>query len=277
MSKATILLLAGLVLLLASISAAEAAVPQLITIQGRLRNATTLEPLVGNYDVNFTIWDDATAGNMLYNETQSIIPDQFGIFQILLGSINILNLPFNQQYYLQLSVNGSILSPRHSMTSSAYTYRSGVSNDLQCTNCVNTSKIADDAVTLEKYNCVNVTCSNIGFPNALAFNLSGICNDTDGCTLRLSFHPTAMVGSWQAGAWGYLAVDGSDWASMVLQGGSGAVSTFTGDFTNGTSEILIKDSGANCVMYDRGGIFATPYVTCPSGMFNPSCSYWACD
>ncbi len=274
MSKATILLLAGLVLLLASISAAEAAVPQLITIQGRLRNATTLAPLVGNYDVNFTIWDDATAGNMLYNETQSIIPDQFGIFQILLGSINTLNLPFNQQYYLQLSVNGSILSPRHSMTSSAYTYRSGVSNDVQCTNCVNTTKIADDAVTFEKYNCVNVTCSGSPFGYVTDFNASGICDDKDGCTLRLSYYPNFLIPPWRAAAWGYLGTRGSDWVSMVLQGG-GVFRTYTGTFGNLASETIIENNGSDCIMYDDGISLGNFSVNCPTSP--KSCSYWVCD
>jgi hypothetical protein len=275
MSKATILLLAGLVLLLAGISAAEAAVPQLITIQGRLRNATTLDPLVGNYDVNFTIWDDATAGNMLYNETQSIIPDQFGIFQILLGSINTLNLPFNQQYYLQLSVNGSILSPRHSMTSSAYTYRSGVSNDVQCTNCVNTSKIADDAVTLEKYNCVNITCSNAGFAVSRDFNTSGICYKPYGCTIRLSYHPNFQFGAWKSASWGYVGVDGSSWVSMVLQGG-GVFRNHVGTFANGSAETIIEDNGSNCFVWDDGVVSPNNFsVGCPA---SPStCSYWVCD
>ena len=273
MNRATILLIAGLVLLLANISIAEAALPQLITVQGKLSNATTLVPLVGGYSVNFTIWDASTAGNMLYTETQPITTDQFGIFQVLLGSVNTLNLPFDKQYYLQIEVNSSVLSPRHSMTSSAYTYRSGVSNDLQCTDCVSTGKIADDAVTLEKYNCVNMTCSGSPFGFMTDFNTSGICHDVDGCTLRVAYNPSIFVPPWRSAAYGFVGEVGSSWVSMVLQGNA-VFTTYTGTY-GGASEIVVQEASTNCVVYDSGISASNFSVSCPSSP--NSCSYWACD
>jgi hypothetical protein len=164
------------------------------------------------------------------------------------------------------------------MTSSAYTYRSGVSNDVQCTNCVNTTKVADDAVTFEKYNCVNISVTGTSIGGyARDFNTSGICYKPYGCTIRVSYYPAGIVfGSWKSAAWGYVGVGGSSWASMVLQG-NGNFRTHAGTFANGTSETIIEDNSSTCVVWDDGVVSPNNFSVSSGSSNTTTCNYWFCD
>lgn len=97
-----------------------AAIPHLINYQGRLTDSSG-KPLEGAYNLTFRIYDAETAGNLLWEEIQSGIVIQKGIFSILLGSIKSLDdLPFNKQYYLEIKVNNEVMTPRQIIASAAY-------------------------------------------------------------------------------------------------------------------------------------------------------------
>lgn len=69
-------------------------VQQLISFQGKV---DYLGELVGYGDIEVTIWDNATGGNLLYNSTDDFYGSVFnGYFDVMLGSITPLDLNYNQ-------------------------------------------------------------------------------------------------------------------------------------------------------------------------------------
>ena len=118
-----ILLTCSLFIILA-IRIGQAQIPQTINYQGVLRDtAGTIIP-DGSHDLLFTVFDTASGGNMLWQETHPSVMVKNGLFNVILGSIspllNPLNLSFNNQYWLEVNVNGKVLAPRVKMTSTPY-------------------------------------------------------------------------------------------------------------------------------------------------------------
>ncbi len=100
---------------------AQATIPEFITLQGRLSD-TNNNPLNGNYDFDLKIYDAASGGTLIWSETQNDIPVANGIFNILLGNVQTLDDDFDDQYWVEISVESSTLSPRVRLTSSPYAY-----------------------------------------------------------------------------------------------------------------------------------------------------------
>lgn len=96
-----------------------ATVPHLINYQGRLTD-TSGSPLNGSYALTFRIYDAETAGNLLWEENQTGVLVQKGIFNIMLGSVTNLNLTFDKPYFLEIKVGGEVMTPRQRMTSAGY-------------------------------------------------------------------------------------------------------------------------------------------------------------
>ena len=65
-------------------STAYADIPKLIDCQGKLTDSDG-NPLQGNRHVTFRIFDDLNAGQLLWEETQTITMDN-GIFDTMLGA-----------------------------------------------------------------------------------------------------------------------------------------------------------------------------------------------
>jgi hypothetical protein len=96
-----------------------AAVPHLFNYQGRLTDKSG-KPLEGSYSLTFRIYDHETAGNLLWEEAHQGVVIQKGVFSVLLGSVNNLNLAFDTQYYLEIKVGTEVMSPRQLIAGSAY-------------------------------------------------------------------------------------------------------------------------------------------------------------
>lgn len=114
-----IILISFIVCLILSTAPATATVPQLISIQGKLTDASDT-PITANTAFDFYIYDDEFAGTQLWSETHTITPDSDGIFTALMGTVTALDLPFNESYWLRVDVGGETLSPRYPMTSVPY-------------------------------------------------------------------------------------------------------------------------------------------------------------
>ena len=111
-------------------------VPQTISYQGVLTDATGTNVTDGNYSIIFTLYDALTGGTNLWTETQTVTVSG-GLFNVILGSVNPINLEFDKQYWLGISIEGGDeLTPRTELTSSAYS--------------LNTKNIPDNIVTAEK-------------------------------------------------------------------------------------------------------------------------------
>ncbi|MEM5814378.1 MAG: hypothetical protein QXD77_01015, partial [Candidatus Aenigmatarchaeota archaeon] len=283
MKRAVAGLLLGAVLVLFVVSnLSEAAISQLITVEGKLRNSTTNEPLVGTYNISLGIWTASSGGSNLFSENLYTTTDNFGVFQVMLGSTKTLALPFNQQYYLEVTVNGTTLSPRHTLTSSPTTYRASVSEDLACNGCVGTTDIANRSVNLEKYDCIG---PHTGFVNyTLLMNcsvdVSGVCDDENGCMIRVINIPTIMTGN-PAPSWGHY-FQWSNGAYRYTGFEKGSATAVTHASTNGddTQTIIVLGPGG-CDVWDDGvennkGNFSV-YCKQKADPTLEGCYYYFCD
>lgn len=112
------------------ISFAGAQIPQLIRYQGTLVDANNV-PLEGSVTLTFRLYDVATGGTAVWSETQTAIPVSRGVFNVLLGSVTTLALPFDKDYWLSTQVNTDAeMSPRQQLTSVPYAYRAKVAEQL---------------------------------------------------------------------------------------------------------------------------------------------------
>ena len=120
---------------LISASSLSGQIQQSISYQGLLTDASG-NPLNGNYDLTFKLYTGLAGGSRIWQENQNAsVAD--GVFNVILGSINPLNLPFDKTYWLGVTVsNDSELEPRIQLTASAYS--------------MNTRSVIDSSITSAK-------------------------------------------------------------------------------------------------------------------------------
>jgi hypothetical protein len=106
-----------------------AAPPQKISYQGELRDVVTGDPVAdGDYTIIFKLYNDM--GDTLWQETQSL-PVVDGIFNAYLGEQTTLDLPFDETYWLGVSIEGGEeMTPRAELASSPYAYRAAVADSV---------------------------------------------------------------------------------------------------------------------------------------------------
>jgi len=116
-------------------SPVNAQIPQFINYQGKLKDGGGI-PLSGTYDFRMRIYDDLTAGNLLYAEEQlGITVKTGGIFDVQVGTGTVLTPPnnpfstldFTIPYYLTVEVGQSgvwdgEMSPRVALATYMYAF-----------------------------------------------------------------------------------------------------------------------------------------------------------
>jgi hypothetical protein len=96
-----------------------AAVPQTLSYQGVLRGADGDLVADGSYSLTFKLYDEADTE--LWSDAQPAVPVVKGIFNAILGSVMPLTLPFDEPYFLGVTVGaGDELTPRIPLTAAAY-------------------------------------------------------------------------------------------------------------------------------------------------------------
>lgn len=104
-------------------------VPRIINYQGILLESDGQPVPEGEYTVTFSLYDEP--GNILWSETHLQVFITEGLFQVHLGGIIPLELPFDQIYYLGIKINDDPeLEPRMILTSAAYSIRSAITETL---------------------------------------------------------------------------------------------------------------------------------------------------
>jgi hypothetical protein len=98
------------------------AVPGLINYQGILTDNDD-NPLNGPYIMNFCIYDAQSAGSCLWCEGEQYIQFTNGFFNVLLGTPT--SVFDNDILFLQVEVEGEILTPRLQITSTAFAIKAG--------------------------------------------------------------------------------------------------------------------------------------------------------
>jgi hypothetical protein len=114
------------IILIFLVSLCLADIPKLINYQGMLTNSSG-DPLTGFYNLTFYIYDDTTGGTLEWSEIQNGVQVQNGLFNVVLGKQNALNIPFNESYWLAVKV-GTETMPRVRFTSVGYAYRALVAD-----------------------------------------------------------------------------------------------------------------------------------------------------
>ena len=114
--------------------------PNKLNVEGKLTNSTGGN-INSSKEITFFIYDDATAGNKLWQETQTDVLVNDGIFSAILGNVHTLNLTWAEPYYLQLEVANENMTPRINLSSSPYSKSSDRSFNLSCTDCISSAQI----------------------------------------------------------------------------------------------------------------------------------------
>src|SRR3989337_2045577 len=119
------LIVAGLMLVLFSYSSAQ--VPQMINYQGKLTKSSGA-PLDTTISMVFSIYADSAGTILKWTETQGAVVVEKGIFNVLLGNVNLIpDTVFDGSIrYLGVKVGADPeITPRKPMVSVAYAYRAG--------------------------------------------------------------------------------------------------------------------------------------------------------
>jgi len=110
--------------LLLCLESIKADIPKLINYQGMLTDNSG-SPLTDTVDITFIIYDDPgpTGGNIKWDEIQYDVPVINGLFNVILGSENPINLDFSEDYWMEITVGGQMMPGRLRFTSVGYAYR----------------------------------------------------------------------------------------------------------------------------------------------------------
>lgn len=111
---------AGLFLTVFLLCPAFATAPRLVSFQGQLTDSLGVR-LTGTYSMTFKLYNVSSGGSALWTEAQSSVSVTNGVFDVELGIVTALGLPFDTQYWLGITVSGDAeMTPRRRLMSSPY-------------------------------------------------------------------------------------------------------------------------------------------------------------
>ena len=121
MIRRVLISLFSLLIILASVSAE---IPQVINYQGKVTDTGGVPVADGDYTMTFTIYDAETSGTSPWSSGGMTVTVSGGIFSVLLGDAGqpILDLEFDDAYWLEIDIDGDIQSPRSRLGSVGYAY-----------------------------------------------------------------------------------------------------------------------------------------------------------
>ena len=107
-----------------------AQVPGIINYQGVLLGPDEQPVPEGEYNLTFNIYNEP--GDLLWTETHQQVFISGGMFQVHLGTVNPLELPFNESYFIGIRVNEDPeMQPKMMLTASPYSIRSIVTESVE--------------------------------------------------------------------------------------------------------------------------------------------------
>lgn len=97
-------------------------VPRIMRFKGRLLD-TEEYPLGGLFKITFSLYDKETDGSPLWQETQNDVPVEKGLLDVELGSVKPIDLEFDRQYWLAVTIGtNEEMAPRFRLTSAPYSF-----------------------------------------------------------------------------------------------------------------------------------------------------------
>lgn len=117
MKKLSFLILWGLLLSTSATLFAQAN----LSVQGTIQRSFGAAVDDGSYSLTFRLYENDAAVTPIWEETMSDVEVIGGVYSVVLGSSEPLDVPFDKPYYLGVSVDGGTeLTPRAQLTSSPY-------------------------------------------------------------------------------------------------------------------------------------------------------------
>ena len=119
-----------------------------LSIQGVLQNFNGSAVENGEYDITFRLYTTDAGGTAIWTETQTV-PVTGGVYSVLLGAVNPLTVPFDQPYYVGLTIpGGPEHTPRTQLTAAPYALSMlGQDNKFPSTGMVQMSALATGTET----------------------------------------------------------------------------------------------------------------------------------
>ncbi|MEI6412326.1 MAG: hypothetical protein WCR52_23245 [Bacteroidota bacterium] len=125
-----------------------------LSIQGVLQKFNGSAVDDGEYDITFKLYTTDAGGTALWSETQTV-PVTGGVYGVLLGAVNPLTVPFDQPYYVGLTIpGGPEHTPRTRLTAAPYALSvQGQDNKFPSTGLVQMGSMATgtDITTATSY------------------------------------------------------------------------------------------------------------------------------
>jgi len=120
--------------------------------QGHLTdNTPSQEPIDASLPMSFRIYGSLTGSDLLWDEYWASVDVNRGIFSVLLGSngspISSTIFRIHSTCYLQIEVDGDLLSPRQQLGAVGWANQADTAAELECTDCVDSSEIVNGTVT----------------------------------------------------------------------------------------------------------------------------------
>ena len=125
---------------------AHAVVPRTLHYQGHLTDASG-QPFNGAVAMTFRLYAAAAGGAVLWSETHDAVNVSNGAFSVRLGDLVAIDLAFDQQYYLSVSVGADAeMAARLAVGGAAYALRASTA-DAAAPGSVTTGAIQDASIT----------------------------------------------------------------------------------------------------------------------------------
>lgn len=174
-ANAVFLCLAGLAAMGLMPRAAGAAAPRTMSYQGVLTDVAGAIVPDGVYELDFLLYDVSTGGAPLWSETQPGVAISGGLLTVTLGAMVPLDLPFDQPYWLGVSVNGEIeLSPRMALSAAPYALSVINQPGIAQVRRVGTSSILGNQNVLVRELILTITIPGPGYISLEASGMVGI-------------------------------------------------------------------------------------------------------
>jgi len=169
-----------ILLLLAMSVAAGAAVPPMISYQGKLMQPNGAPVPDGTKSMQFAIYDVPTGGTPLWSEINPSVQVKGGLFATMLGSV--VNLPANifdspdRWFGVKVGTDPE-MTPRQRVASSAFAFRAAVAGTVD-DGAITTGKLADASITSSKLSDGSVTGGKIAVQAVTTDKLANVAVNT---------------------------------------------------------------------------------------------------
>jgi len=149
-----------------------AAVPDRLTFQGMLMQED--EPFTGTAHLVFTLFDATSGGSALWTQDYGDLEVVNGLYSATLGPFP--GLAFDQTYWLEVSVDGSPLSPRYPLLSVPYAFRAAEADAAVSAQTATTADgVAAEAVDGAAVLDGSLTSADLG--TDVVSSVAGVVND----------------------------------------------------------------------------------------------------